>query len=64
MKLSWLQTSRWSFFVVVGVAFGARDMCLGSGGPPPHDPPEDAPSDAPPDGPMSAAPDSMPPVVI
>jgi len=58
MKPSLLMTSRWGFFVVAGLAFGARDMCFGSGGPPPPDPePADAaPEDASPDGPMSQTP--------
>ncbi|WP_437611592.1 hypothetical protein WMF20_06400 [Sorangium sp. So ce834] len=56
MKASFLRiASRLSFFAVVGAGFGARDMCLGNGGPPPDDPPP-APSDAGPDGAMSERP--------
>lgn len=52
-----LHLTRFAFFGAVFGLLGARDMCLGSGGPPPEDPPdadiEDAPSDAPADGSIS-----------
>lgn len=56
MKASFLRmASRLSFFAVVGVGFGARDMCLGNDGPPP-DPPPPQPADAGEDGAMSKRP--------
>ncbi|MRG90857.1 hypothetical protein [Polyangium spumosum] len=55
MKASLLRmASRLSFFAVIGVGFGARDMCLGNDGPPPPPPP--APADAGEDGAMSERP--------
>ncbi len=52
-----LYLTRFAFFGAVFGLLGARDMCLGSGGPPPEDPPdadiEDAPKDAPSDGSIS-----------
>ncbi len=52
---------RFAFFSAVFALLAARDMCLGSGNPPPEDPPdadvEDAPSDAAPaDGSVSRLP--------
>lgn len=55
-----LKIARYAFFASVLSMLGARDMCFGSGGPPPEDPPDadvqDAPSDAPEDGSVSLGP--------
>lgn len=53
MKPYLVKTSRYAYFLVAFAAFGARDMCLGNGGPPPPDPPKDPPADASPDGAMT-----------
>jgi hypothetical protein len=56
-----LHVSRWSWFALIGAAFGARDMCAGGSSPPPANyhfdppPPSAAPSTAP-----SAAPSTGP----
>jgi hypothetical protein len=43
---SLLHLSRYGWFVLIGVAFGAKDVCFGSKRPPPDpDPPADASDD-------------------
>ena len=63
MKTSRLTLSRWSWFVLVGGFFGARDMCAGNGGPPPDPPPpaDSGPADAQDDATMSHLAPKTPP---